>query len=138
MTFGDTDGDTGCGAGGVLLTGQSNSGKSALALQLIGLGARLVGDDMVRLESQDGVLVASAIGRLDGVIEARRVGLLRAPFQARTLVSLCVDMDQEEKERLPHTRVTNLLSCDVETIYKVSAAYFPAAIKQLVTTGRYL
>ncbi len=125
------------GTHGVLMKGQSGTGKSALALQLIGLGATLVSDDLTRLTLHDGMPVAHAPPRLAGIIEARKIGLLRLPFQAQCVVRLCVDMDQEEQERLPHRRVTDLLGVKVLTIYKVSEAYFAAAVVALVKGERY-
>ena len=123
-------------AAGVLITGPSGSGKSELGLQLIGLGARLVADDLTPLRLRDGRLVALAPPRLQGVIEARRLGLIRAPYQQAAPVRLVVDMGRSEAERLPHNHVTCLLGVAIETIYKVSSASFPVAVKLIATNGR--
>ena len=121
----------------VLIRGPSNSGKSALALQLIAIGATLVADDLTPLCRQGAQVLALAPPRLQGVIEARGVGLLHSPVRARAVLRLIVDMHRVEPERLPHNHVTDLLGVAVETIYKVEAAHFPAAIRMLVTGGRY-
>ena len=125
------------GSAGVVLFGPSGSGKSALGLQLIALGADLITDDLVCLSCEDGVVVAHAPDRLQGVMEARYVGLLHVPHKARALVHLCVDMGRDEKARLPHSHVTALLSQEVKTIYRVDGPHFPAAVKLLLTGGRY-
>ncbi len=121
----------------VLIAGASGSGKSTLALELLGLGARLIADDLTTVERQGRRVFALAPPRLRGVIEARNVGLIRAPFLARAQVCLVVDLEKNEPERLPHNHVTDLLGLRVETIYKVEASHFPAAIRNLVLFGRY-
>lgn len=64
---------------GVLIIGPSGSGKSDLALRLMALGATLVADDQTLLRRDGDRILAEAPGRLRGIIEARGVGLLRAP-----------------------------------------------------------
>ena len=123
-------------AQGVLLTGKSGSGKSALALQLIALGATLVADDRTRLSLDEGQPIAHAPKRLAGTIEARFVGLLRVPYQARVPVCLVVDLESQQSTRLPHNCVSRLLGIEIPLIYKVSQPYFPAAIKLLIQGGR--
>ena len=67
------------GAHGVLIIGPSGSGKSDLALRLIGEGALLVSDDQTRLTLKDGRLIATAPATIAGRIEARGIGIQRAP-----------------------------------------------------------
>ena len=43
---------------GVLILGSSGSGKSSLALACISIGARLVGDDYVDLNVEQGAIIA--------------------------------------------------------------------------------
>jgi len=121
----------------VLICGPSNSGKSSLAIELIALGAALIADDLTRLKRTGDRLTACAPPRLQGVIEARNVGLLRAPFCPQANLQLLVNMDKPEPDRLPHNHVTDLLGVTIETIYKVKAGYFAAAIRLLVTGGRH-
>ena len=54
---------------GVLIEGPSGTGKSALALRLMALGARLVADDRTRITAREGWPWLLAPERLDGVIE---------------------------------------------------------------------
>ncbi|MCP5037251.1 MAG: hypothetical protein GY945_06585 [Rhodobacteraceae bacterium] len=125
------------GSRGVVISGKSGTGKSALALELIALGATLVSDDLTWISLAEGMPVAHAPQRLAGVIEARNVGLLKLPYQASVPLCLLVDMDRDEDERLPHSHITEILGASVQTIYRVEAPYFPAAVKALVTGGRY-
>ena len=58
---------------GVLILGGAGTGKSALALALIGRGAALVADDRVEIERRGGALIASAPAALAGLIEVVEV-----------------------------------------------------------------
>lgn len=68
---------------GVLLTGDSGSGKSDLALALIDRGHLLVADDAVELVACDGRLSGLSPQALEGLIEVRGVGLVRVRDDAR-------------------------------------------------------
>ena len=65
---------------GALILGRSGAGKSALALQLMALGADLVSDDRTELLAEADALTARAPATIQGLIEARGVGLMRVPF----------------------------------------------------------
>ena len=71
------------GRSAVLLVGPSGSGKSALALELMALGAELVADDRTVLSLHDTGLIASCPASIRGRIDARGVGLLAADTVAR-------------------------------------------------------
>ncbi|PZQ98029.1 MAG: serine kinase [Cereibacter sphaeroides] len=86
---------------GLLILGPSGSGKSSLALQLIGLGASLVADDRVDLSCRGTSLFAQAPATLEGRIEARGIGILRAEAIAETELHLAVQLSEDEGPRLP-------------------------------------
>ena len=65
---------------GVVLTGESGAGKSALGLQLIDAGAMLVSDDLTTLLREGPRLIARAPARGAGLIEARGNGMMQLPF----------------------------------------------------------
>ena len=120
----------------VLILGASGSGKSALALQLMALGATLVADDQTILTAGPQGLVASAPEAIRGRIEARFVGLLTAEAMASAPVALAVDLDREETERLPPRRRTRILDRHLPLLHRVDRPYFPAAILQHLISGR--
>ena len=121
---------------GVLLTGPSGSGKSALALELMAFGAALVADDRTVLR-RDGVhLSACAPTAIAGMIEARGVGLLRVDHVPSAHISLVVDMAQPETARLPKPREVTLLDIAVPCLHKVDAPYFPAAVHAYLSGNR--
>lgn len=70
------------GEKGVLLTGASGAGKSALAERLVaeararGLFARLIGDDRIALAVEKGRLIASCHPAIQGRIERRGIGII--------------------------------------------------------------
>jgi len=120
----------------VVILGPSGSGKSALCLQLMAMGAVLVADDKTYVKSSEGGLIASAPNSINGVIEANGVGLLNAQ-SAIARVTLIVDLSKVERERLPQARTYNLLGHLLPVLHKVEAAHFPAAILQYMKGGRY-
>ena len=92
------------GAHGVLIIGPSGSGKSDLALRLIGEGALLVSDDQTGLTLKDGRLIATAPATIAGRIEARGIGILRAPHIESAIVRLAVELTSAPLERMPEPR----------------------------------
>ena len=123
------------GERGLLIRGASGSGKSGLALQMMGMGAELVADDRVQLWRQQDQILASAPDALRGLIEARHLGILRA--NAKGSVPLCavVEMDHLETERLPPHRQTNLLGLSLQVFHQVEAPHFAAGLVQYLKAG---
>ncbi|MEO3416965.1 HPr kinase/phosphatase C-terminal domain-containing protein [Roseovarius sp. CAU 1744] len=120
----------------VLIRGASGSGKSALALQLIALGARLVADDRTILRRRGTGLIADCPETIQGRIEARGVGILAAATACPTPVTLVVDMDSEEDERLPDLRNTEILGVTLPVQRKVNLPHFPPALLSYLEHGR--
>jgi serine kinase of HPr protein (carbohydrate metabolism regulator) len=89
---------------GVLLLGESGSGKSDLALRLIAMGATLVADDRCDLFVASGALRAAAPKALAGMIELRGVGIVHLRHQPDVRVVLAVRFaDATAIPRLPDT-----------------------------------
>lgn len=87
---------------GVLLLGESGSGKSDVALRLIDSGARLVADDRTDLTVAAGRLIASAPRAIAGRIEVRGVGIVAVTHVPRSPVGLAVDLVPPARvERMP-------------------------------------
>lgn len=119
-----------------LITGASGSGKSSLALEMLSRGALLVADDRTVLHREGGVLIASVPPTLDGMIEARGVGILGASMAGPTPVALLVDLDTPEDARLPPQRSANLLGVSLTLLHNTRTAAFAAAILQYLREGR--
>ena len=120
----------------VLIIGASGSGKSALALKMMGYGADLVADDRTVLTRVDDVVIASAPPTIAGLIEARGVGLLRSEVSGPHPVVLLVDMDRVEGDRLPQPHWREMLDLRLQTLHKVETDHFPAALVQYLKCGR--
>src|SRR2546423_3465696 len=73
---------------GVLLLGESGSGKSDLALRLIAMGATLVADDRCELFFNGGAVCARAPPAIAGPIEIRGVGIVTLPFAPDAPIAL--------------------------------------------------
>lgn len=89
---------------GVLIVGQSGSGKSALALQMMAYGAELVADDRCDLSATELGVIARKPDTLPAAIEARGVGILASPCCESTVLTAIVDLDSNTVERLPALR----------------------------------
>ncbi|MDW3224597.1 MAG: HPr kinase/phosphatase C-terminal domain-containing protein [Paracoccaceae bacterium] len=123
---------------GVVILGPSGSGKSALALQLMGYGANLVADDQTTLTASNGDLIASCPPAIAGLIEARGIGLLNTDYVAQICVKLVVDLDRVEEKRLPDMHSIELAGVTLTCLYKVKSPHFPPAILHFLTYGRQI
>lgn len=113
---------------GVLILGPSGSGKSALALALLALGAALVADDRTRVWRAGGRLRAAAPEAIRGMIEARGFGLLSAPAVEAEALVLAIDLSRRETERLPPDRELPLLGLSLPLRFGIDAAHLGPAI----------
>lgn len=116
------------GPGAVLIRGPSGAGKSALALDLIARGAVLVSDDRTVLTDSAGGPLAGPPTAIAGLIEARGLGLLRLPYQSGVPLAAVVDLAEEETERLPPIRRTDLLGHAVPLFRRARGAHFASAL----------
>lgn len=124
------------GGNGILILGGSGSGKSALALSLMALGAELVADDRVLLSLEQGGLMARAPAPIGGLIEARGLGILHADHCGQTAVCAVIDMDTPEAERLPPVRTVALLGQTVTLLHRPDTAHLAPALLQYLKCGR--
>lgn len=121
---------------GILILGASGTGKSGLAIGLLALGASLISDDKTILTEQSGLLVAQCPTAIKGMIEVRGVGLLAAEAKGSAIVTLVIDLDRSEPDRLPPHRTITQLGLEVDVIYGKDTRNLAAAIKLLMQGGR--
>ena len=122
---------------GLLILGPSGSGKSALAIRLVALGALLVSDDRTTVTAGAGALVASCPNpTLQGLVEARGLGLLRAPFCQSVPLALAIDLDQPEPDRLPSRRTVTILDVPLPLVLHPQNDHFPDALMLYLRHGR--
>lgn len=119
----------------MLIMGASGTGKSSLSLILMAYGARLVSDDRTSLTLVADRIHAAAPVQISGLIEARGVGILSAEPLGSAFVSLVVDLDVPETERLPEPRTICLLGQSIPLLHNAESPHFAAAILQYLKTG---
>ncbi|MBK1671134.1 hypothetical protein CKO28_24320 [Rhodovibrio sodomensis] len=120
----------------VLLRGPSGSGKSDILLRLVAAaGAGLVADDQVLLARDGDALVARAPDSLQGVMEARGVGLLRLPAAGPARVVLLADLTPRPR-RQPDPAHETVLGCRLRRVEIDPGAASAVAKLQLALGGR--
>lgn len=124
------------GGKGILIRGASGSGKSTLALALLAIGADLVADDRTDIAVREGWPVASPPAALEGLIEVRGLGLLRADAKAPARLVVVIDLDQTETARLPEPKTITLGGQSLPLLHKIESAHFAAALRQYVLCGK--
>ena len=122
---------------GLLILGPSGAGKSGLAIRLIALGAALVSDDRTLVTTEGGDLIASCPRpALQGLIEARGLGLLQAPVADGARLVLAVDLSRPEPDRLPPFRTVTILGMALSLVLHPQNDHFPDALMLYLRHGR--
>lgn len=121
---------------GLLILGRAGAGKSSLAMRLMALGAMLVADDRVLVLRQGDRLTARAPAPLQGLIEARGLGLLRTPFQPEVDLAAVVDLDRPETDRLPPLRHYPVLGVTLPLVLGQQSDHFPCGLMLYMRHGR--
>lgn len=120
---------------GVLIEGESGSGKSDLALRALDAGWSLVADDRTLLWACDGRLQGRAPDALAGLIEARGLGVLPTAGRAYAEVALivrCVAAEAVERYAEDETRVLLGVSLPVVRLAALEASA-PAKLSRALT-----
>jgi serine kinase of HPr protein (carbohydrate metabolism regulator) len=124
---------------GILIRGDSGSGKSSLALSLLQSAdgfVRLVGDDRIHLEAAHGRLLMRPATAIQGLIELRGIGIARMPFEPVAVAHVVVDLDAGDAQRLPQS--TDLAtSIAGVTLARLPVAPGPAAAVRLLAFLRH-
>lgn len=121
---------------GLLLLGPSGSGKSALALALMALGAGLIADDRVALRVHGRHLIAHRPATLPRLIEARHIGLLHADGPDQAPLMLACDLGAGEDQRMPPARSITFLGIDLPLLRIAGLPHGPQALRQYILHGR--
>ena len=94
---------------GILIRGQSGSGKSDLALRLIDSGATLISDDLTICKKIDDYLYLYPHSETKGLLEVREIGIMTVPYVENIKLTLVVELVDEKFERLPRIMSCNIL-----------------------------
>ncbi|MEL7461003.1 MAG: HPr kinase/phosphatase C-terminal domain-containing protein [Pseudomonadota bacterium] len=123
------------GPAAVLITGASGTGKSALALQLMSMGATLVADDQVGLVRTEDLVIASPVPGLEGRIEARGIGIIRTEWTPRAVLRLVADLDTSPDTRLPDPKTRTYLGRDLPLVEVAGLQGAAPALRAILTGG---
>ena len=111
---------------GVLLLGQSGSGKSDLALRLIDRGAALISDDSVLVEAGDPIPLLRTAPNIAGLIEIRGVGIVKMPFADSIALHLAVAIVDIVERVPPEQQSIRIAGSEIR--YMLISAFEPSAV----------
>jgi serine kinase of HPr protein (carbohydrate metabolism regulator) len=95
---------------GALIEGPSGTGKSDLAIRMIGAGFRLVADDRVIVWTSGGRLFGKAPAPIAGLVEARGVGVIPATALDYCEIAMVVKCQSKADavQRMPDVKPTKI------------------------------
>lgn len=104
---------------------------------MIALGAGLVSDDGTLVEKGPGGLIARCPSlSIQGLIEARGIGLLHSPYVGPMPLDVVVDLDQLETQRLPLARKVTLLDVTLPLVLRPQTPHLAEAMMLWLQSGR--
>ena len=101
---------------GVLILGDSGSGKSDLALRLIDNGATLISDDISICRKNSNNIYLYCPPEIKGLLEVREIGIITVPFVERIKLRLVVNLKSNNNERFPKDSSFRILGIKIPTI----------------------
>ena len=101
---------------GVLILGDSGSGKSDLALRLIDNGATLISDDISICRKNSNNIYLHCPPEIKGLLEVREIGIITVPFVERIKLRLVVNLKSKNNERFPKENSYRILGIKIPLI----------------------
>ncbi len=101
---------------GVLILGDSGSGKSDLALRLIDSGATLISDDISICRKNLNNIYLYCPPEIKGLLEVREIGIITVPFVERIKLRLVVNLKSINNERFPKDSTYRILGIKIPII----------------------
>ncbi len=123
---------------GVLIIGAAGAGKSGLAWQLLAYGADLVADDAVQVRRLGEELFLHCPNNINGLIEARHLGLVTVKSIDQAGLAIVVDLDKTAKRRLPEPQTVTISGVAVPLICGKNTPNLGAIIWCLLGGGQLL
>ena len=116
---------------GCVIAGPSGVGKSSMALQLMALGAALIGDDAIWVTPAEDGLVAQAADGSAHAIEARGLGILPAQT-ALGPIDYAIELLPEPGPRLPPGEKVMLCGRSIPLYRSAATPWLAAGIFQIL------
>ena len=123
---------------GILLIGDSGSGKSTAALALIEKGATLVADDYTEISLKNEKIQATCPENILGKIEVRGVGIVPTKAKKETFIDIVIQCvpDFSSIERMPEEKLYSLLEktlpmyrlCPFESVFTTKVSFILATL----------
>ena len=101
---------------GVLILGDSGSGKSDLALRLIDNGATLISDDISICRKNSNNIYLYCPPEIKGLLEVREIGIITVPFVEKIKLRLVVNLKSNNNERFPKESSFRILGIKIPII----------------------
>ena len=101
---------------GVLILGDSGSGKSDLALRLIDNGATLISDDISICRKNLNNIYLYCPPEIKGLLEVREIGIITVPFVERIKLRLVVNLKSNNNERFTKDNSITILGIKIPII----------------------
>ena len=101
---------------GVLILGDSGSGKSDLALRLIDNGSTLISDDISICRKNSNNIYLYCPPEIKGLLEVREIGIITVPFVERIKLRLVVNLKSNNNERFPKESSFRILGIKIPII----------------------
>jgi len=102
---------------GVLILGDSGSGKSDLALRLIDNGATLISDDVSICKKNLNNIYLYCPPEIKGLLEVREIGIITVPFVEKIKLKLVVNLKSKNNERFPEDIYFKILGIKIPLIH---------------------
>ncbi len=113
---------------GILLFGESKSGKSDITVRLLHDGADLIADDRTVLKKRGESVYAFPNPNIKGLIEVRGIGLVSLPFTENIPVAAIFTLIDKDEERTPLPGYREIMGIKIPT-WKINPFYASSAIK---------
>ena len=101
---------------GVLILGDSGSGKSDLALRLIDNGATLISDDISICRKNLNNIYLYCPPEIKGWLEVREIGIITVPFVEKIKLQLVVNLKSKNSQRFPKDNSLKILGIKIPLI----------------------
>ena len=98
---------------GLMILGESGSGKSDLALRLIDNGATLISDDITICRKINNEVFLFSPEKTKGLLEVREVGIITVPYVENVRLNLIARLVDEEITRMPEPEYLKILGIKI-------------------------